>query len=100
MPGAVTFAAVVLALTSALSGSVWLYVSSPARDLATVHADDRRRGIVRTVLVVVVYLLAIPVVYAVPPRGVPYVPLVWFLLSVVDRASVWLSAKLQPSATT
>ena len=70
VPGAVTFAAAVLALTSVLSGRLWWYVSSPARDLASVDADDRRRGIVRTVLTVVVYLLAIPIVYAVPPGGV------------------------------
>ena len=94
VPGAVTFAAVVLALTSALSGRLGWYVSSPVRDLATVDAEDRRRGLLRTVLVVVVYLLAIPIAYAVPPRAVAYAPLVWFLLAVVDRASAWLTARL------
>ena len=98
VPGAVTFAAVVLALTSALSGRLWWYVSSPGRDLATVDAEDRRRGVLRTVLVVVVYLLAIPIAYAVPPHAVAYTPLVWFLLAVVDAASAWLSQRLPGSA--
>lgn len=97
VPGAIAFAAVVLALTSALSGRVWWYVSSPERDLATVDPDERRRGMVRTVLVVVTYLLAIPIAYAVPPSAVAYTPLVWFLLAVVDAASAWLSARLRPS---
>jgi uncharacterized membrane protein len=97
-PGAVTFAAVVLALTSALSGRVWWYVSSPARDLATVDGDERRRGLVRTVLVVLTYLLAVPIAYAVPPRAVAYTPLVWFLLAVVDSAAVRLSRRMRPSA--
>jgi hypothetical protein len=59
-----------------------------------VDAEERRRGVVRTVLVVVVYLLAIPIAYAVPPRAVAYAPLVWFLLAVVDAASARLSPRL------
>src|SRR4051794_33973842 len=82
--GAVTLAAVVLAVTAALSARLWWYMSSPRRGLAHIGVDERRRVLVRSLLVVVVYLLAIPVAYAVPP-GLAYIaPLVWLVLAAVD----------------
>jgi uncharacterized membrane protein len=84
VPGAVTLAAVVLAVTAALSARLWWYMSSPRRGLAHIGVDERRRVLVRSLLVVVVYLLAIPVAYAVPP-GLAYIaPLVWLVLAAVD----------------
>lgn len=96
VPGAVTFAALVLAVTSALSGRLWWYVSSPARGLADVGGDDRRRGALRMLLVVVVYLLAIPLAYAVPRGAVGYTPFVWLLLAAVDPATDWVDARFGP----
>ena len=83
-PGAVAFAAAVLAVTGATSARLWWYVSSPRRPLAEVDEDTRRETMVRMILVVVVYLLAIPAAYLVPRGAVAYVPLVWFVLVVVD----------------
>jgi uncharacterized membrane protein len=84
VPAAVTFAAVVLAVTGAANARLWWYVSSPDRRLAEVDDDARRETMVRMVLVVVVYLLTIPAAYLLPGRAVAYVPLVWFLLVGVD----------------
>jgi uncharacterized membrane protein len=84
VPGGVTLAAVVLAVTAALSARLWWYMSSPRRGLAHIGVDERRRVLVRSLLVVVVYLLAIPVAYAVRP-GLAYIaPLVWLVLAAVD----------------
>ena len=84
IPGAITFAALVLAVTSALSGRLWWYLSSPGRGLADVDPDERGRVMLRSVIVVVIYLLAVPVAYALGPGHADVAPLVWFLLAVVN----------------
>jgi hypothetical protein len=84
VPGAVTLAAVVLAVTTALSARLWWYMSSPERGLADVGRDDCHRSMLRSVLVSVVYLLAIPLGYAVPAGAVALSPLVWLVLVAVD----------------
>jgi uncharacterized membrane protein len=84
VPGAVTLASVVLAVTAALSARLWWYMSSPERGLADVDPDDRRRTMLRSLLVVVVYLLAIPLAYSVPEEAVALTPLVWLVLAAVD----------------
>jgi uncharacterized membrane protein len=90
VPGAVTFAAVVLALTGALSGRLWWYVSSPKRNLMEVDAGQRRTVMIRTALVVIAYLLAIPIAYLLPEGDAGYAPLVWLFLIVVDPVAVRL----------
>jgi uncharacterized membrane protein len=84
VPGAVTFAAVVLALTGALAGRLWWYASSPKRDLMEVEARDRHVMMLRMVLVVVTYLLAIPLAYLLPADHAGLAPLPWLLLIVLD----------------
>ena len=84
VPAAVTFAAVVLAVTGALSARLWWYVSSPNRPLADVDDDTRRETMIRSILVVAVYLLAVPGAYLVPRGAVGLVPLVWLVLAAVD----------------
>jgi hypothetical protein len=79
----VTLAAVVLAVTSALSARLWWYMSSPERGLADVDRDDRHRTMLRSVLVSAV-VLAIPLAYAVPAGAVALSPLVWLVLVAVD----------------
>jgi hypothetical protein len=63
------------------------------RGLADVDRDDRHRTMLRSVLVSVVYLLAIPLSYAVPAGAVALSPLVWLVLVAVDpltaRAYDW-----------
>lgn len=94
VPAAVTFASVVLAVTAALSARLWWYLSSPDRRLAHVAPDDRRRTMLRSVLVVVVYLLAVPIAYALPAGAVGLAPLAWLVLAVVDPITGWLDARL------
>jgi uncharacterized membrane protein len=84
VPAAVAFAAVVLAVTAALSARLWWYLSSPERGLAHIGRDDRHRIMLRSMIVVVVYLLALPLAYALPPRLVAYTPLVWLVLVAID----------------
>jgi hypothetical protein len=54
------------------------------RGLADVDRDDRHRTMLRSVLVSVVYLLAIPLAYAVPAGAVALSPLVWLVLVALD----------------
>jgi uncharacterized membrane protein len=84
VPEAVTFASLVLAATAALSMRLWRYVSDPARDLADVSADDRRTVTIRMALVVVVYLLAIPLAFALPEDLVGITPFIWMTMIAVD----------------
>ena len=84
VPAAVTFAAVVLAVTAALSARLWWYLSSPQRPLADVDEDTRHETMIRSVLVVAVYLLAVPVAYLLPRSAVGLAPLVWLVLAGVD----------------
>jgi hypothetical protein len=51
---------------------------------ADVGRDDRRRTMLRSLLVVAVYLLAVPLAYALPEGAVALTPLVWLVLVVVD----------------
>src|SRR3954466_5171166 len=81
--GAVVFAAVVLAVTAALSARLWWYMSSPERGLADVDPDDRRRTMLRSLLVVAVYPPPGPLAYAVPEEAIALTPLVWLVLAVV-----------------
>jgi uncharacterized membrane protein len=92
VPGAVTLAAAVLAVTAALSARLWWYMSSPGRGLAHIHLDERQRVLLRSILVVVVYLLAIPLAYAVPAGAVALTPLVWLVLVAVDPLTARLYA--------
>jgi uncharacterized membrane protein len=84
VPAAVTFAAVVLAVTGVLAGRLWWYASSPKRDLMEVDSEDRRTMMLRMVLVVLAYLLAIPLAYLLPADQVGYAPLAWLPLIVID----------------
>jgi uncharacterized membrane protein len=95
VPAAVTFAAVVLAVTGTANASLWWYVSSPDRRLAEVDQHTRRETMVRMVLVVVVYLLTIPAAYLLPRPAVAFVPLVWFVLVGVDPLAHRLYLLLQ-----
>lgn len=90
VPAAVVFASLVLAVTTGLAARVWWYVSSPDRHLADVTAPDRRHELVRFGLVLVVYLLAVPLAYALPHGDAGYAPLVWLLLAFVDPAATRL----------
>jgi uncharacterized membrane protein len=90
VPGAVAFGAVVLAVTTALSARLWWHVSDPARGLADVDPDVRRETGLRMVLVVVIYLLAVPIAYLVPRDLVAATPAVWLLLAGIDRVSALL----------
>lgn len=100
--GAVTLAALVLAVTAALSARLWWYISSPERDLADVDEDDRRRMMIRSGLVVVAYLLAIPIAYLLPPGDAAYAALVWLVLAFVDRLAgrlhQWLAGRARSAA--
>jgi uncharacterized membrane protein len=95
VPGAVAFAALVLAVTSALSARLWWYVSAPQRGLAEVDPDTRWRTMLRTVLVIGVYLLAVPVGYLLPSGWVSYTPVVWLLIGAVDPVVVRLHRRLK-----
>jgi uncharacterized membrane protein len=87
VPAAITFAALVLAVTAALSARLWWYLSSPRRGLADVDEDTRHETMIRSILVVVVYLLAVPGAYLVPPGAAGAVPFVWLVLAAVDPVS-------------
>jgi hypothetical protein len=52
----------------------------------------------RSVLVVVVYLLAVPIAYALPAGAVGLAPLAWLVLAVVDPITGWLYARLRRRA--
>jgi uncharacterized membrane protein len=87
VPAAVTFAALVLAGTGALSARLWWYLSAPRRHLADVDENTRHETMIRSVLVVGVYLLAVPIAYLLPRDAVGLAPLVWLVLAAVDPAA-------------
>src|SRR4051794_1595018 len=100
VPAAITFAALVLAVTGALSARLWWYISSPQRPLADVDEDTRHETMIRSILVVVVYLLAVPAAYVVPRDAVGLVPLVWLVLAAVDPLAHRLHLLLRRRRTT
>ena len=94
LPEAITFATLVLAGTGALSARLWWYLSAPTRGLAEIPPAEREETMLRSVLVVVVYLLAIPVAYALPGDQAALAPFVWFLFAGIDRAASGLYGRL------
>lgn len=79
-PEAVTIASALLALTSL--ASAWTFAAALRPGLATVTADVRRRVLLRGVVTAVVFALAIPVAYLLPPSRSGSAPYVWLLLLV------------------
>jgi hypothetical protein len=71
VPARWPFTAFVLAVTSAPSARLWWHMSSPARGLEDVDRDDHHRTMLRSVPVSMLYLLAVPLVCAVPAGGSP-----------------------------
>ena len=78
VPLAVAFAAGLLALTTLLELRLWLHISSPKRDLADVDPDERRETTARILYSLVLYLLVIPLAYALPSPA--YSMLLWAVL--------------------
>lgn len=84
VPGAVAFASLALAAAGALGARLWWYMSSPDHGLSDVDPDERRQVMLRSVIVVVIYVLTVPIAYALPEGNAGSAALVWLLLAVVD----------------
>lgn len=82
--GAVTFAACVLTVAALLGARLWWYMSSPKHGLMDIDPDDRRHMMVRSVLVAVIYALAVPVAWLLPDGKAWGATFAWFLLALVD----------------
>jgi uncharacterized membrane protein len=84
VPEAVAFAGGLLALTTLLSGRLWWYLSNPKRRLSRVDPATRLPFLVRLLVNVAIFLLAIPVAFLLPHVGrqsnVSYALLIWLLL--------------------
>jgi uncharacterized membrane protein len=84
VPHAVTFASVLLALTTLMSARLWWYISDPARGLSDVSAEVRTSTMLRSLFTTIVYLLAIPIAYLLPQSETDsrtaWATLIWLLL--------------------
>lgn len=96
VPAAVTFAALLLAGTSLLSGRLWWYLSDPVRHLSDNDPATRLPVLLQTLWSSGVYLLAIPIAHLLGSVGdgehVGYATLIWLLL-IVDGRFARLTAR-------
>ncbi|HST82768.1 MAG TPA: TMEM175 family protein [Kineosporiaceae bacterium] len=84
VPHAVTFASVLLAVTTLLSARLWWYVSDPARHLSETTAEVRNATMLQLLFTTIVFLLAIPIAYLLPQSETDsraaWATLTWLLL--------------------
>jgi uncharacterized membrane protein len=77
-PEAVSFASVLLAVTSLLSARLGRYLADPSRGLSQVEPRTRARILLNSLYNSGIFLLAVPVAYLIPDSS--FAPLVWLLL--------------------
>jgi uncharacterized membrane protein len=91
VPHAVTFASVLLAVTTLLSARLWWYVSDPARPLSDVAPETRTGTMLRLLFTTIVFLLAIPIAYLLPQSETDsrtaWATLIWLLLILDNQFS-------------